>query len=522
MSLENPFLTLFDTDLPDLSAVPEAISLTARESGYSCSGPYKLWKHDERIDLADGFSYVHGFELTPFDHTRIVVSSRYFFFEPGAELPSRFSFTDFLDEGRIPKVDDYPIRIERILKLMQEFSLRQPAFSSKPVVPIQIWENLRSFTQVETSISAPQNCDTKMSINLKNGGLYRSPHGFMISIVAPPDRTAVAGQLREEFTRSFRDLKIEVAIECHSENLLEKSLAEFESRKSGPTPGHVTFIGVSGRKGDYIPENIERCLVTLDRHRIPYRLFSLDNQNFRWSVLDMSIIAVQLAGGIPYRVRLPLGANLPNPVFIGFDMGHPKDGESVVVGTAVDRFGSLLAYWEGRQPRDETLSEKCLRDALKFLTTVLRKRFPDGYQPVIIRDGRMFENESLYPYEEAFQGGFSFIEVRKSGVPLFCDGLNLVPPGTACRIPNHGGLVLLAHYGNVRTHQLNPIRIDVVRNGHGIDELELLKIVTGLCYAPILGLLPSRIPAPIYWADGIAGNNPINHQFRGLHFVNHN
>ena len=44
---------------------------------------------------------------------------------------------------------------------------------------------------------------------------------------------------------------------------------------------------------------------------------------------------------------------------------------------------------------------------------------------------------------------------------------------------------------------------------------DLAEILVALTYAPGLGSRRSRFPAPIYWADGIAGANDRDLRFRG-------
>jgi hypothetical protein len=47
----------------------------------------------------------------------------------------------------------------------------------------------------------------------------------------------------------------------------------------------------------------------------------------------------------------------------------------------------------------------------------------------------------------------------------------------------------------------------------GMDSVS--EILTGLSYAPGLGLATHALPGPIYWADGIAAMGETNHQFSG-------
>ncbi len=59
----------------------------------------------------------------------------------------------------------------------------------------------------------------------------------------------------------------------------------------------------------------------------------------------------------------------------------------------------------------------------------------------------------------------------------------------------------------------------MVHDGLGLGDPKLLDCVLGLCYAPSLGVRPTRSPSPIYWADGVSKISAANHQFSGLNFA---
>jgi hypothetical protein len=271
------------------------------------------------------------------------------------------------------------------------------------------------------------------------------------------------------------------------------------------------------------PETLQ-VVDEMDTLRMPYRFFSLDNSALAWSSLDETGILLQLAGGSPFALDLPLpDAGGPAFVFLGIDLGHPKTGPlSWLVVTAVDAQGQLLAYWKGQQLRDETPDAAKLQEAMKWIHNQLRQQYGGDYRPVVMRDGRMLANESLRTFGPCWGEAFTAVEVIKRPVPLMLEGDACALAGTMCVPDGSDYFFLLTSRSRVSGHVAQPLKVRVSFDGLALGRDRIARLLTGLCYAPALGLSPTRSPAPIYWADGIAAIGPTNHQFAGLHFVPHN
>lgn len=519
-----PFLTMYEFESRNTGSWIEALEYSVPLLGFEYAPLGKVWRAKDRKPLVNGLSWAPGLKLDRCHFfQKLIVSPATFIFESDEKQPSDKPMFELLDGGDFPEHEPKSNQISSIIEFMSQLSEKLPTCSPDPVTPEHIFENLRTATSYVTANNRQACVDQSLADLLKRGGLFEVPKNFKLSVITSADAGSIGTLLASGLRAAFSDLNITLGIQTYGTDRLQKSIRDFEAANQSPTPGHVALIGVEGKTGDPVPAEIEEILLRMDRNRIPYRLFSVNNDAIKWSTFDMAGILVQLAGGQPFRLNLPLPDRFDQPVFIGLDLGHPfKSESSILAVTVVDRYGRLIAYWTGDQPRDETIFRPALEKALDYLWGVLAKRFPDGFEPIVFRDGRMFENETLVPFEKRFGGMFTFVEIRKSRVPLFCNGFDTVLPGTACRVPGSDELILLAHSSNTPNHLLNPIRVRIVRDDLNIGDEQILQIITGLCYSPRLGLMPSRIPAPQRWADGLAGNSPTDHRFRGLHFVEHN
>jgi hypothetical protein len=134
----------------------------------------------------------------------------------------------------------------------------------------------------------------------------------------------------------------------------------------------------------------------------------------------------------------------------------------------------------------------------------------------------MLENETLDAFRPYWGETFTAVEVIKAPVPLMLEGGACAAPGTMCVPSGSDYFFLLTFRTQVSRQIAQPLKVRVSHDGLALGRGHIARLLTGLCYAPTLGLNPTRSPAPIYWADGIAAIGPTNHQFSGLHFVPHN
>lgn len=486
--------------------------------------PYsvKAWKSHEKKPVNENVCYAYGYEISSMDEGDfITVSQKTFLFDSDKEYPSQKPFTKLLNSNEYPPQITKRERIAAILEFVKKMAEKSTFLNPEPVAPVEIRRKLHSRSQYILAKGSPASCGTKLSSSLMSRGFYDPPMPLKINIIIPGE-DETGGLMTNHINRAAD--RLNTTVECNMwdyDNILEK-IEMFKNRGNRPEKGRVSLIGVRGQKGEPLDEKAQKLTAKMDGNGIPYRLFSLDNTELKWSAFDMFGILVSLAGGIPYKLKLPLPEKLKNPVFLGIDLGHPKSQcKSYVVITAVDSHGLLQAYWKGVQPRDETLRPETMKNGLKWIRNFLNRRFDNGCEIIVMRDGRMFKNESFKPFEQAFNQPFTFMEIRKSPAPCICQNLNTALAGTACKVNGITGTFLTAYYTNNKENLTHPVRIRIPRDDLSLGENAAVEIVAGLCYAPTLGLLPSRIPAPVYWADGIAAIGPLNHQFSGLHFVEH-
>lgn len=519
-----PFLTLFRFQSrgakPWIEAIIEGIRRLEYEAVRS-KGIVKTWKHSERTAFDHGLSLSPGFEIGQMERNFcLVVLPTMFLFEPGSDQPSAQSTSTLLASGLHPQLTAKEQRIRSVLEFTKALASVVPGLQPEPIAPSHVYSNLHQKTNYIVGGGNVGSCGENLPRLLKKHGFLQTPQPFRITVFSPDAASHTCQPFIQQLESRIKELHAEPAIFEFSYQEIQQYLTAFEDRGLQPKPGRVALIGVTGQTGAPLSEAAAALLKRLDTQQIPYRLFSLENPAMSWSAFDMAGILVQLAGGVPYRLRLPWPDRLKHPVLIGLDLGHPRNlNESVAVITIVDSNGVLLGYWRGRQPRDETLREQTLREGLTWAKQFLQSHYPGGCEPVIMRDGRRFRGETFEPYEELLGPGFTYIEVVKSPAPFFCLGYDNVPAGTACRLEGIDGRFLVANYPVVREQLLHPIRIRLVRDDWALGEDAVTAIVAGLCYAPKLGLAPSRLPAPTYWADGIAAIGPTDHRFSGLHWV---
>jgi len=166
------------------------------------------------------------------------------------------------------------------------------------------------------------------------------------------------------------------------------------------------------------------------------------------------------------------------------------------------------------QPLEHNALDASLRQAAAYLDTVAPAR-----RLVIMRDGRMFRHERLDEYRRHVGDAFSFLEVIKHPVPMMLVGARASAPGTVMKPSGGNCYFLMTADSPVSSHINHPLKVRVVHDGLGLGDPKLLDCVLGLCYAPSLGVRPTRSPSPIYWADGVSKISETNHQFSGLNFA---
>lgn len=264
-------------------------------------------------------------------------------------------------------------------------------------------------------------------------------------------------------------------------------------------------------------DRMTRVMGGMDRHRLPWRrAYATDDRN--WSVSDQVGSLLLAAGGTSHAVSFKGGERMPWS--IGIDVSK-RDDYSRVATSLVDPNGRLAGSWFLDQARQENIEPHVLRRLLRATADgVPPKDRSDGI--LIIRDGRVFESESVDDYTRDLGAPVTLVELRKYGnPPLLLDRDAHLPTdpvvGWLPQVPNGtpGFLVTLPNSTQGRFD--NPLKIWMPDAWDGLrfGPERLARILYAQTLTPGLGVRRRRLPAPVYWADGIAGASESDLRFRG-------
>lgn len=354
-------------------------------------------------------------------------------------------------------------------------------------------------------------------------GVDSSPGSAWVALI-PED--GIPREVEERFEGALRTacarrgLQGRIEVLRRRVDVVERRLREYEQTASGKplwTSGVVWFLLRS--KSERPPESFLELFRRLDRAGVAWRR-AYAGDPWRYSVRDQVGSLLQAVGGTLHRVGLAGGRELPWS--LGVDVSHPLDGESSnLCLTLVDPSGRLAGFWRCEQPRDETARTASLgpllRDAGRRLADL------GGAEIVLaIRDGRLFENEKPLLYQSELGARVELLELAKNNVPpLFEEGHGgsaHVPIGAvAGRHPDSEWVYLLPGVTQEVGGLEAALKFRRCLGGAcgAFDDRALAEILVALTYAPGLGSRRSRFPAPIYWADGIAGASGSDLRFRG-------
>jgi hypothetical protein len=370
---------------------------------------------------------------------------------------------------------------------------------------------------------------------ISNSGFYTVPKDYQFFIVNDNERKGGAEILNEYISQTYKKL--------HSMGVIPPTvhkigLDSLTKRLLAPLPNKVNssvfVIAVDGKVGDPLPEKQIRLMKLLDEHGLSYRLFSYENKNLIYSVSNHLVSSIQAVGGKPYILNLPYPEDFSKGAFIGIDLGHSHRG-------SVDRFSNLaisLVDYQGqhvltvvkRLALNESPSfdhiEQCLTELIKQSESLLGYRLD---KIIMLRDGFMGlqnsknSHETIEKYKRVIKIPFTLLEFRKRGnPPLFAKKNNSIHPIDAVAFGWGNDSVRLMNCYKPMTDNglVRTFKVSLPRNaeglGWGMDKY--CQLIYGLCYSPSLGVKP-HLPAPIYWADGIAKTSVRDHRFSGQRVI---
>lgn len=263
--------------------------------------------------------------------------------------------------------------------------------------------------------------------------------------------------------------------------------------------------------------NLTELFGLLDALEIPWRRAYVDDDR-RWSVRDQLGSIMRAAGLESARIKL---RNMPLPWGIGIDLSHPSSDRSYICAALTDPSGNLAKAWLKSHSKSEKIRPDTLRELLTNARTYIREHDQNA-KILIIRDGRLTPQEHAETYLNGFSRDTAMIEIRKNGNPIIC---NLESLSVAESLVS-----FIVETKTPKTHVVfsctNPsakIGFPKTLKFHWEEQWvgsawttdHILEVIQAMCSAPGLGLGNHTLPAPIYWADGIAGASDTDLRFRG-------
>ena len=486
----------------------------------------RIWNPAEQEIKVPGSDYTcrNGYELQRVafkrrkDETLIGITLTRLVFEPGTKFPTFFSTDELFSKGKYPKVLRHQPMIEGIKPLIEFFN---HSLGERQL------EQHNNYTVVNHAKSISYrfgNCSEFLAELVQNPGLSKNLLRSVRANKAAVPASVKLGVLSASVHASNQALRIgreivNVLHDWHCTASLEdlKNGDGIESFLADSSQGQpIVLVPLEGKKGNRPPDVAINWLRYLNSQKAAFQLCSTAS-NPLYSRHGLAIATLAKANGSIF-ITEPVGfPDFHRSWFIGLDLGRGGFNKGkIVVITLTSPDGNLQAYWRARKNDDETLSPKVLYEGLSWIVSKAESLGLGSRHLYLIRDGLRPHNESLHNYREALSNkNFTLIEYSKSGSPLIhCapfepePGMTILPDESSfsvvypCISPQHGVLTTPVKF-----------RAPINPNGHSLSNLAML--LTTLCHSATLSYQPSRLPAPLQWANGLARLSFTDLQFSG-------
>ena len=409
--------------------------------------------------------------------------------------------------GRTPPSIDLVEQVSHIHIFLKALSMLE-GFDNEQIELDDLPDNLVDLTNTNVkNHSFP--CPPKPNELYHIAGFHLVPERFSVKVVPIPGvSSSLAADYAERLTNKFQSRSTTVSVTTSSIDKIEK------------LPGQAVVLLMPSSKEATINKSIIDVFLYLDRQGISWRR-CYETDNFQFSIPDQIGSILQCAGGIPYCVQTQ--GTKPIPWCLGIDLSHATNGQSKLCGSLINTTGNLSHSWVSKHSRDETISSDTLQKIIRAAVNYIPKD-SRGNGLLVMRDGRLFERENHALYHKGFDLPVSLIEVRKrKNPPILTREFPGIPDkimfSEISRNLDHDShiafMVTLPTAKKERFGQVLKIHWRDEWNGLSLQSRDLAAIITALVYAPGLGNKERTLPAPIYWADGIAAASNIDLRFRG-------
>lgn len=496
----------------------EIVQTALTPQGYSVEqyrGGLDVWHAENRLGdgyFADGWR-VGRLWLGPGQNTICVCPHRYYFFADRSV--DRRSERDIVNHSQRPKT---PL-VERLRALKQTLNDLQEGcgaeFNGLVHLNMPGTDLLDGVTLHGARQAFPM--DTKPYYVYKQGGFLDSPDRLKVLLCCDD---GVSTDHTDDYCRrawnKFTECGIEAKFQRVTLEKLENRLNEIEQGDAIKCRNVPTLFMLANYQ-EPPSDRLRQIMRRFDQHDLPWRRAHATDPR-ESSVANQLGSLLQACGGHPYSVMLAGGECLPWS--IGIDLSKRRDF-SRVAATLIGGDGRLIGAWT----QDQRMGEDIEPTIIRTLLAAAMQRVPVNEQTsgvLVLRDGRVPESEDVEAYRRGFDGPVTLVELRKRRNPPLLLGKERLLPNhpTVAWLPEAVGgslgfLVTLPQSAKNEFDEVMKIWMRDEWDGMGLGPERLASILAAQTLTPGLGPNQRRLPAPIYWADGIAGASDDDLKFRG-------
>jgi hypothetical protein len=471
-------------------------------SSYTCRNGYKL----QRV----AFGKQDGETLIGISLTRLV-------FEPGSKTPTFFSTAELFTKGKYPDVLRHEPMIACIEGMIDFFNqslsgrqiVRYTDYAAEfhaSAVTYRFGDQITSLARIIEPPGLSKNL-----LNLVRSGNAAIPAHIHLGVLSRAVRSPqIAMEIGEEVVKVLNSWRCKASLDdLQGGDSITNFLKDVTQGKS------IVLFPLEGKKGDRPSTSAIEWLRYLDSEKAAFQLCSTASDP-RYSRHGLAIAILAKADGSIFITEPSDFPGFHNSWLIGLDLGKGGMNKgNIVVITLTGPSGNLQAYWRARKDNDQTLQPGVLREGLSWVVAEAESIAPRRHF-YLLRDGHRPHHESLDSYRKALFGrNFTLIEYLKSGSPLIHHSPSEPQPGTAI-LPDASDFTALypctsPQYGVLTT----PVKFRAPINPHKHSPSDLSRILTALCHSATLSFQPSRLPAPLQWANGLARLSYTDLQFSG-------
>ena len=495
----------FDYDIPETMIRvwdPTEPTIKVAGSSYTCRNGYKL----QRVTFGKQDR-----------ETLIGISFAQLFFAPGSKNPTVSPTAALFAKGRYPKILRHEQMITGIKGLIDFFNqsmsegeiVRHKDYAVElhaDAVTYRFGNQTTSLAQIISPPGLSQNllkmvktCSAAITASIRLGVLSQAV------------RTQQAAmRIGEEVAGVLNGWRCKASLEDLQQG---DSIEAFLRDASQGKP--IVLVPLDGKKGDRPPNAAIEWLRYLDLENAAFQLCSIAS-NPLYSRHGLAIAILAKAGGSIYVAEPDNFPGFHDSWFVGLDLGKGGMNKgNVVVITLTEPNGNLQAYWRACKNNDETLQSEVLQAGLSWIAAEAESIAPERHL-YLLRDGRRPHHELLDSYRKALVGrDFTLIEYLKTGSPLIHHSPSEPQPGTTI-LPNASDFTALYPCASPQFGVLTtPVKFRTPINPLKHSTHAFSRLLTALCHSATLSFQPSRLPAPIQWANGIARLSYTDLQFSG-------